>query len=61
MKEEQEYIEFWAGIKNKYDEVQKDYLNLSDTNKHRVDTLRNMISRASTLSDILNIINNELR
>lgn len=61
MTEEQEYIKFWSGIKNKCDEVQKDYLNLSDINKQRVNNVRDMIFCANTVSDILNIISNQQR
>lgn len=61
MTEKQEYIKFWSSIKNKFDEVQKDYLNLSDINKQRVDNVRDMIFHANTISDILNIISNQQR
>lgn len=61
MTEKQEYIKFWSSIKNKCDEVQKDYLNLSDINKQRVDNVRDMIFHANTISDILNIISNQQR
>lgn len=57
MTEEQEYIKFWSSVKNKCDEVQKDYLNLSAINKRRVDNVRGLLARANTISDILNIIN----
>ena len=50
MTEKQEYIKFWSSIKNKCDEVQKDYLNVRD-----------MIFHANTISDILNIISNQQR
>jgi len=61
MTEEQEYIKFWSSIKNKCDEIQKDYLNLSGINKQRVDNVRDMIFHANTVSDILNIISNQQR
>ena len=61
MTEEQEYINFWSSIKNKCDEFQKDYNNLSDSNKHRVDNVLRLILRANTISEILNIANNQLR
>lgn len=58
MTEEQEYIKFWSSVQNKCEEVQKDYLNLSNINKHRVDNTIGLLMRANTISDILNIINN---
>lgn len=61
MTEEQEYIKFWSSIKNKCDEVQKDYLNLSDINKQRVDNAISSILRASTITEIITIANNQLR
>lgn len=61
MMEEREYIKFWSSIRNKCDEVQKDYNNLSNVNKQRVDNVRDMIFHANTISDILNIINNQQR
>ena len=61
MTEEQEYIKFWSSIKNKCDEIQKDYLNLSGINKQRVDNVRDMNFHANTVSDILNIISNQQR
>lgn len=61
MTEKQEYIKFWSSIRNKCDEVQKDYNNLSNVNKQRVDNVRDMIFHANTISDILNIISNQQR
>ena len=61
MTEEQEYIKFWSSIKNKCDEIQKDYLNLSGIIKQRVDNVQDMIFHANTVSDILNIISNQQR
>lgn len=61
MTEKQEYIKFWSSIKNKCDEVQKDYLNLSDINKQRVDNVIVSILRANAVTEIINIINNQLR
>lgn len=61
MTEEQEYIKFWISIKNKYDEVQKDYNNLSDVNRQRVDVVRDLILRAKTIKEIINIADNQLQ
>ena len=61
MTEEQEYIKFWSSIKNKCDEVQKDYMNLSNINKQRVDTVLGSMLQASTILDIINIANDQLR
>ena len=49
MNHEQDYIKFWCNVKNKCDEIQRDYLNLSDINKCRVDNVRDAIY-ALTLS-----------
>lgn len=61
MTEEQEYIKFWSSIKDKCDEFQKDYNNLSNANKHRVDNAIGSILRASTIIEIITIANNQLR
>lgn len=61
MTEKQEYIKFWSSIRNKCDEVQKDYNNLSNVNKQRVDNVIVSILRANAVTEIINIINNQLR
>lgn len=61
MMEEREYIKFWSSIRNKCDEVQKDYNNLSNVNKQRVDNVIVSILRANAVTEIINIINNQLR
>ena len=60
MNDNQEYVKFWVSIKNKCEEVQKDYNNLSDENKHRVDNLGNLILSAQNISQVVNIINNQI-
>lgn len=40
MNKEQEYIKFWTSIIDKLNEIEKDYNNLSDENKHRVDGVK---------------------
>ena len=61
MMEEREYIKFWSSIRNKCDEIQKDYNNLSNVNKQRVDNVIVSILRANAVTEIINIINNQLR
>lgn len=58
---EQEYIKFWCNVINKCDEIQKDYLNLSDINQYRVDNVRDTIFRANTIAEVLNILNNQMK
>ena len=60
MNQEQEYFKFWLGVKNKCDEIQKDYSNLSEINKIRVNNVRDSIFRANTISDVINILNNQM-
>lgn len=61
MMEEREYIKFWSSIRNKCNEVQKNYNNLSNVNKQRVDNVIVSILRANAVTEIINIINNQLR
>ena len=61
MNDNQEYAKFWLSIKNKCEEVQKDYNNLSDENKHRIDNLGNLILSAQNISQVVNIINNQIK
>jgi hypothetical protein len=58
---EQEYIKFWCNVINKCDEIQKDYLNLSDINQYRVDNVRDTIFRAHTVVEVLNILNDQVK
>lgn len=61
MMEEQEYIKFWSSIKNKCDEIQKDYNNLSNANKQRVGNVIGSILKANAVAEIINIISSQLR
>ena len=56
MNKEQEYIKFWTSIIDKLNEIEKDYNNLSDENKHRVDGVKNIILRAHTYADAIQIL-----
>lgn len=60
MNHAQDYIKFWCNVKNKCDEIQRDYLNLSDINKCRVDNVRDAILRAHTVAEVLNILYNQV-
>lgn len=61
MNQEQEYVKFWLSIKNKCDEIQKDYSTLSDDNKRRVDNTMREILRASTILEVANIVNSQTK
>lgn len=61
MNQEQEYVKFWLSIKNKCDEIQKDYSTLSDDNKRRVDNTMREIFRASTILEVANIVNSQTK
>lgn len=61
MNDNQEYVKFWLSIKNKCEEVQKDYNDLSNENKRRVDNLGNLILSAQSISQVVNIINNQIK
>lgn len=61
MNREQEYVKFWLSIRNKCDEVQKDYSTLSVDNKRRVDNIGRQILSAITISEIVNIINSQIK
>ena len=56
MNKEQEYIKFWTSIIDKLNEIEKDYNNLSDENKHRVDGVKNTVLRAHTYADAIQIL-----
>ena len=56
MNKEQEYIKFWTSIIDKLNEIEKDYNNLSDENKHRVDDVKNTVLRAHTYADAIQIL-----
>lgn len=56
MNKEQEYIKFWTSIIDKLNEIEKDYNNLSDENKHRVDSVKNTVLRAHTYADAIQIL-----
>ena len=58
---EQEYIKFWCNVINKCDEIQKDYLNLSDINKCRVDHARDAILHSHTIAQVLSILNDQVK
>lgn len=61
MNDNQEYVKFWLNIKNKCEEVQKDYNDLSNENKRRVDNLSNLILSTQSISQVVNIINNQIK
>lgn len=61
MNQEQEYVKFWLSIKNKCDEIQKDYSTLSDDNKRRVDNTMREILRASTILEVANVVNSQTK
>ena len=56
MNNDQEYIKFWMSVIDKLNEIEKDYSNLSDNNKHRVDSVKNTILRAHTYADAIRIL-----
>lgn len=58
--EQQEYIKFWANIKEKCDEILDDYNKLSEENKTRVDSVKDSILKATSLIDIINILNSQI-
>lgn len=61
MNQEQEYVKFWLSIKNKCDEIQKDYSTLSDDNKRRVDNTMREILCASTILEVANVVNSQTK
>ncbi len=61
MNQEQEYVKFWLSIKNKCDEIQRDYSKLSDSNKRRVDNATSEILHASTFFEATNIIDSQAK
>ena len=61
MNKEQEYIKFWTSIIQKINEIEKDYNNLSNENKHRVDGVKNTILRAHTYADVIQILHEQTK
>ena len=61
MNKEQEYIKFWASIIDKLNEIEKDYNNLSDENKHRVDSLKDTILHMHTYVDVIQILHEQIK
>ena len=56
MNNDQEYIKFWMSVIDKLNEIEKDYSNLSDNNKHRVDGVKKTVLRAHTYADAIQIL-----
>lgn len=61
MNKEQEYIKFWTSIIDKLNEIEKDYNNLSDENKHRVNNLKDTILRTHTYIDVIQILHEQIK
>ncbi len=61
MNKNEEYLKFWINVKNKYDEIIEDYNNLSDENKCRVDNVKKMLLNAQNISEIIQILNCQLK
>ena len=61
MNKEQEYIKFWTGIIEKLNEIEKDYNNLSDENKRRVDGVKNTVLHAHTYADAIQILYEQVK
>ncbi len=60
MNDNQEYIKFWLNVKDKCSDIQKDYNNLSNSNKIQVDNVVNLILHTSSIGDIINILNSQI-
>lgn len=61
MNKNEEYLKFWINVKNKHDEIIEDYNNLSDENKCRVDNVKKMLLNAQNISEIIQILNCQLK
>ena len=61
MDKKQEYIKFWISIINKIQEIEKDYNNLSEENKRRVDEVKDAVLRAHTYADTIKILYEQLK
>ncbi len=60
MNNEQEYIKFWVNVKDKCNEIIDDYNKLSDENKKRVDSVKDALLKATSIFDIINILNSHI-
>lgn len=60
MNKEQEYIKFWMSFIDKMNEVQKDYNNLSEENKRRADSVKNVVIRAHFLEEAIQIVRSQI-
>ncbi len=60
MNENQEYAKFWLSVKNKCDEIQKEYDKLTKANKKQVDCLLDTISNAHSISEAIKLINRQI-
>lgn len=61
MNNEQEYLKFWANVMDKINEIEKEYNNLSDENKRRVDSVKEIILHAHTYSDVLQVLYTQMK
>ena len=61
MNKNEEYLKFWINVKNKHDDIIEDYNNLSDENKCRVDNVKKMLLNAQNISEIIQILNCQLK
>lgn len=61
MNEREEYIEFWMSLKNKTDDIQREYSKLSVSNKKRIDQVMQSIMHANTFYDAFKIIDEQLK
>lgn len=60
MNKEQEYNKFWMSLIDKINEIQKDYNNLSEENKHRADSVKNVVIRAHSLEEAIQIVRSQI-